>query len=102
MKKSIAVFFSFFLFFYSTQTLSASGYADADLLFNFVEGEVPEYFPPSQTSVVAGEWYYRYYESTGLIIAYRTTGDIYVYGDMFGGLVEVAPLQTLLMAITFL
>jgi len=95
MKKLIILFLILI-----SQSIFADTKSDSDSLFNWVETVLPDYFSPSnQTSQVWDNYYYRYYPASNTIIATHTVDlDVYVFGDIFGGLVRVDTLGSLMTA----
>lgn len=61
---------------------------NSNKLFNFAEESYPEFFSPARTATFSlNNYLVRYYPTTGNYIG--TTGeDVYVYGDVFNGLLK--------------
>ena len=61
---------------------------NSNKLFNFAEKSYPEFFSPASTATFSlNNYLVRYYSNTGNYIG--TTGkDVYVYGDVFSGLLK--------------
>jgi len=69
--------------------------ADHDRIFNWAEAAYPAYFhPPAATQAISG-YQARYYSGTGIYVGSQG-GRIYVYGTIFGGLVDVGATADLL------
>ncbi|MBF0257917.1 MAG: hypothetical protein HQK62_03595 [Desulfamplus sp.] len=73
--------------------------SDSNRIFNWAEKNYQQYFPvPSSgnnETVVANGYIYRYYEQTGnYLITYEKK--FYVYGEMFGGVLEVGSINSFL------
>ena len=67
----------------------ADNFEDSNKLFDFAEENYPSFFSPVQGATFqVGEYLARYYEGTNTYIG--TKGEeVYVLGDVFGGLVFV-------------
>ena len=80
--------------------LSNSVFSDntqSDLLFNWAEVQYPHFFSPAiQPSQTADIWYFRHYPTTNNYLGVNTSDEVYVLGDVFGGLKLVGTLQTML------
>ncbi len=69
--------------------LLASNLSDSNKLFDFAENIYPEFFSPSGSSTFDLEGYLvRYYSETNNYIGTKN-GGVYVYGDIFNGLLNV-------------
>jgi len=69
--------------------LLASNLSDSNKLFDFAENIYPEFFSPSGSSTSDLEGYLvRYYSETNNYIGTKN-GGVYVYGDIFNGLLNV-------------
>jgi hypothetical protein len=55
----------------------------ADQAFNWAELNYPQYFPAHASNLEEGEWVYRSYFSTGIMLGIKA-GDIYIVGGEFG------------------
>jgi len=72
---------------------------NADKLFNWAETTYAAFFPSNQSSGEVSPWYFRYYSSVDTYLGLNYDNNhIYVLGDVFGGLVDVGDLDTLLDA----
>ncbi|MFK5892810.1 MAG: hypothetical protein QM504_06290 [Pseudomonadota bacterium] len=77
--------------------ISAGDKLYADNLFSWAENEYPGAFPPNQTSLEAGDWYYRYYNITGNALGLKIDDkDIYVYVGASSSLIKIGTLSDLL------
>lgn len=67
---------------------------NSNKLFNFAEKTYPELFSPASTATYSlNNYLVRYYPNTGNYIG--TTGeDVYVYGDVFNGLLKVGVISS--------
>ncbi len=92
------------LLFVSLTMVSTGVYSDtrtdSDRLFDWVEENFSQYFaPPGQQTQSFENYYYRYYPQTNNYIGTNTSDlNVYVLGDIFGGLLKVDSLQNLLQA----
>lgn len=94
MKKTLSLLFLFFLV---SQSLYAETHGDADTLFNWAENQYSKLFSPAdQPSQTFESWYFRYYPDTDNYVGVNIDGDVYVFGDIFGGLWYIDTLQSLL------
>ncbi len=77
------------LLFAITNPSIADNFDDSERLFNWAETELPQYFSPAGTKTRQIEQYLlRYYPHSDTYIG--TDGeDVYIYGDIFGGLLKV-------------
>ncbi|MFK5915492.1 MAG: DUF1566 domain-containing protein [Woeseiaceae bacterium] len=64
-------------------------------LFNWAEVNYPQYFPSKEQSYVLSGYTVRHYKYTNIYLGEKN-GDIYVYGDVFGGLLKVGTFAELL------
>ena len=69
-------------------TFAENYLVNSNKLFNFAEKSYPEFFSPASTATFSlNNYLVRYYSNTGNYIG--TTGkDVYVYGDVFSGLLK--------------
>ncbi len=67
---------------------------NSNKLFNFAEKSYPEFFSPASTATFSlNNYLVRYYSNTGNYIG--TTGeDVYVYGDVFKGLLKAGVISS--------
>ena len=67
---------------------------NSNKLFNFAEKSYPEFFSPASTATFSlNNYLVRYYSNTGNYIG--TTGeDVYVYGDVFSGLLKAGVISS--------
>jgi len=85
------------LLFLALVTLSANAFSgekeDSDLLFNMVEDKFSLYFYPSGkvSSTIEG-YYARYYDGSNSYIG-TMNNEVFIYGDLFGGMVKVGGLH---------
>ena len=76
---------------------AADMHGSADMLFDWAEDHLPEYFyPGGQVSQTMGEWYYRCYSDTENCVGINTIGDVYVIGRDFPQLMNVGPMATIM------
>lgn len=74
----------------------ADNKADSEVLFNWAEQQYPEYFKPSPAETTELDGYLvRYYQETDLYLG-TMERDIYVYGQIFGGLLKVGQIDDFL------
>lgn len=86
---------SFILLFLLCLPLSsfANDYDDANKLFEFAEKDYPQFFHSFNTGTYRFEDYWlRYYSETENYIGTKN-GEIYVYGDVFNGLLKVGKIS---------
>lgn len=77
-----------FLLLISTSSFSENFLINSNKLFNFAEQFFPEYFSPAEMTTMGLEDYLvRYYPKTDIYIGTRGE-EIYVYGDVFNGLLK--------------
>ncbi len=78
---------------------SADIKVDTDVLFNWAEKTYPDLFAPAdRISQTFEEWYYRFYPTTNDYLGLNTNNlDISVLGDIFGGLLTVGGLRSLMV-----
>lgn len=71
---------------------------DADTVFSWAEQQFPEFFyPQGQASQTFGEWYFRSYPGPNNHLGVNTdTSTVYVFGETFGGLLDVGNLSALM------
>ena len=82
-------FILLFLLLISTTSSAENFLINSNKLFNFAEQSYPEFFSPAGMPTIGLENYLvRYYPDTGNYIGTRG-GDVYVYGDIFNGLLRV-------------
>lgn len=55
----------------------------ADMLFDWAEVTFPQYFPSHSSTLVEGQWYYRSYFASGVMLGINS-GYVYVMGGPFG------------------
>lgn len=80
----------------------ASTQEDADRLFNWAEDTYPDLFSPSGQSSdedATGVWYYRYYPDSSNYVGVNNADEVWVLGDVFGGMRHVGMLQALLLQV---
>ena len=65
----------------------------ADALFDWIETEYPEYFPNHQESEEIIGYHARYYPQTNLYVG-TLGGQLFAYGDQFGGLLNAGDINT--------
>ena len=97
-KKSVIKFFVFFLttFFTVNSLCFADEASYSDHIFNWAETEFPEYFSPAGTASIDVQGYRaRYYSETDTYAGSKD-GEVYVYGQQFGGLSAVGSIEELL------
>ena len=71
--------------------------SDSNTLFNWAESEYREYFSPAnQTTQEIQDWNYRYYKNTDNYLGVKSDGDVYVLGDVWGGMQRINTLSALL------
>ncbi|MBF0231007.1 MAG: DUF1566 domain-containing protein [Desulfamplus sp.] len=82
----------------TSQVVFADSLSDADRFFHWAEAQYSQFFSPAnQTSQTVDKWYFRYYPVTNSYIGLNTVSyDVYVVGDIFGGLAHVDSLQALM------
>ena len=70
---------------------------NSNKLFNFAEKSYPEFFSPASTATFSlNNYLVRYYSNTGNYIG--TTGeDVYVYGDVFKGLLKAGVISSFIV-----
>lgn len=74
--------------------LMASNLSDSNKLFNFAESLYPEFFSPAgASSFEFDDYLVRYYSETNNYIGTKKNGEVYVYGDIFNGLLNVGILS---------
>jgi len=84
------------LFFYILlpSMLMASNLSDSNKLFNLAENLYPKLFSPKNTSTIEiNDYLVRYYSGTNNYIGTKKNGEVYVYGDIFGGLLQLGILS---------
>ncbi len=75
-----------------SQSVFADTQSDSDKLFDWAETNLPEYLSPANqpSDTYDNVWYYRYYPSTDIYLTTNTDDlDVYVLGDVFGGLLRI-------------
>lgn len=81
----------------TTECLSS----DVETIFNWAEDNFPRFFPPPGALTQCFEpWLYRYYPSTDIYVGVNISCEVWVLGDVFGGLVYISTVQELLDTIT--
>jgi hypothetical protein len=74
---------------------------DVETIFNWAEDNFPRFFPPPGALTQSFEpWLYRYYPSTDIYVGVNISCEVWVLGDVFGGLVYISTVQELLDTIT--
>lgn len=75
--------------------------SDSETIFDWAEQTFPQFFPPpgSQT-LFLDPWLYRYYPSTDIYTGVNTSREVWVAGDVFGGLVYIGTVDELIATIT--
>ncbi|MFK5894671.1 MAG: hypothetical protein QM504_15735 [Pseudomonadota bacterium] len=69
---------------------------DINRLFDWAERNYPQYFaPPEQSSYEYSGYIVRYYPDTNNYVGIKD-GQVYVYGNVFGGLKDVGTFESLL------
>ena len=64
-------------------------------IFDLAESKAPEYFPPGAVTLYYNDFIYRYYQSTGIYLAFDS-GRVYVLGGPFGdAIVDVGTLNSI-------
>ncbi len=82
----------FFLFIFPL-TLFADNLSSSNKLFDFAENSYPNFFSPAGMQTFEfGEYLVRYYEETNIYIGTEDE-DVYVYGDIFHGLLNVGKIS---------
>jgi hypothetical protein len=71
-------------------SVAASGLTNAriDTFLNWAEQKYPQYFPSRQVSSILQGYYARHYPETDIYIGVKE-GKLFVYGQPFGGLLEL-------------
>jgi uncharacterized protein DUF3465 len=81
-----------FLLVISTSSFSENSLINSNKLFNFAEQSFPEYFSPAEmTTMGLDNYLVRYYPDTDTYLGTRGE-EVYVYGDVFNGLLRVGVL----------
>ncbi|NOQ16698.1 MAG: hypothetical protein GQ581_06525 [Methyloprofundus sp.] len=83
----------------TTYAFESASNLDVDRLFSWAEYTYPETFTPAPTTQSQNEWRFRFYSNTNVYIGVNNNNDVYVFGNMFGGLVYISPLHELLTVI---
>lgn len=69
--------------------------ADINSFFDWAQQTYPQYFtPPTQATFESAGYTLRYYPDTNIYLAVKD-GHVYVYGEIFGGLLNVGEFNTL-------
>lgn len=79
------------------ETIHVVASADIDAFFNWAENEYPQYFPSHVASQNIDGYYARFYSATNIYLGTKD-GRVYVYGDVFGGLLDVGELEGWLLS----
>lgn len=88
-----------FLYAISINSVSACDRTDADTLYDWAEVNLQEFFAPSgMESFEVESFWVRHYPATSSYVG-CSEGVVYVYGDIFGGLLQVDTLNNLLMVL---
>jgi hypothetical protein len=74
--------------------------SNAETIFDWAEDNHPQFFPPPGASTQFFDpWLFRYYPSTDIYAGVNTSGEVWVLGDVFGGLVYISTVEELLATI---
>ncbi|OEU80485.1 MAG: hypothetical protein BA872_02945 [Desulfobacterales bacterium C00003060] len=69
----------------------------ADKIFDWAEDNFPQFFPPPGASTQFFDpWLYRYYPTTNIYAGVNNSREVWVLGDVFGGLVYISMVDELL------
>lgn len=92
---------AFILLIFISQSAFSDTKNNADQFFNWAEVEYSQYFPSHQNSLIFdGIWYYRFYPSQNIYAAVNLDdNDVYVLGDIFGGLLRIDSLTVLMTSV---
>ncbi len=70
--------------------------SNAKILFDWAEKKYPHFFNPPVAGIESlAPWLYRYYPDTNNYVGVNTNNEVWVLGDVFGGLVYVSTVQEL-------
>ncbi len=73
---------------------------DAETIFAWAESNYGDFFSPSDVDTeFANDWYYRFYAETNTYIGINNQNEVYVLGDILGGLVFIDSSAALLAMI---
>ena len=73
----------------------------ANTIFDWAENNYPQYFPPPGASTQFFDpWLYRYYPTTNIYVGVNTSSEVWVQGDVFGGLIYINTVEELLAIIS--
>lgn len=102
--KLLNIFFSLLIMIPLSIINTGSAKADlpsnAETIFDWAEDAYPQFFPPQSTSTLfIDPWYYRYYPATDVYTGVNTTNEVWVLGDVFGGLVYINTVDAILSTI---
>jgi len=70
---------------------------DANIIFDWAEKTYPELFAPAGVANKTQDpWYYRYYSETDTYAGVNTSNEVWVLGDVFGGMLYIDTVDNLL------
>ncbi len=73
---------------------------DTEIIFDWAEKKFPHFFPfSSAPTQFSDPWLYRYYPLTDVYVGVKTNKEVWVSGNVFGGLMFINPVQELLSTI---
>ena len=73
---------------------------DTEIIFDWAEKKFPQFFPfSSAPTQFSDPWLYRYYPLTDVYVGVKTNKEVWVSGNVFGGLMFINPVQELLSTI---
>jgi hypothetical protein len=74
--------------------------SNAETILNWAEDNYPQFFPPpGAITQFFDPWLFRYYPSTDIYAGVNTNSEVWVLGDVFGGLVYISTVEELLATI---
>lgn len=100
MRQSVVYWFSAWLLGVIFSSAVADLRTDANKIFNWAEQNYSQFFSPdgSETNTFE-QWLYRYYSDTDNYLGVNSNGEVWVLGNVFGGLKYVATSEELLKRI---
>lgn len=70
--------------------------SDIETLLNWAESQYPDLFPQQSTTETLDIWRYRFYPQTNLYVGVNNQNEVWVLGDIFGGMQYIGTLADML------
>ena len=91
---------SLFLILTATQLYASE--SDTERVFDWAESQYPSIFTPATETQSLETWQFRYYSATNVYIGINNGTEVYLLGEIFGGLMYVASVSDLLQLLPWL